>query len=531
MKKYLLVLLLCLLLGMFLRIFMLANRPDGFTWDEAALGYNAYSLLKTGKDEYGKPLPVILKSFGDYKPGLYTYFLVPLTAVGGLNPFTTRLPSAIFGCLGIIIIFLLSKEMFGTKIGLATGLLMAINPWSIQFSRGAWEANVSLVLTLTGTLLFLRKKYIWSVIFFGLTFWTYQGAKLFTPLLVTSLTLIYWRQINFKALIKTSLVGIIFLIPILFGWKTQSGRLNVYSVFSYRRDAQSVKKILTEDGASNFGLTYYLFHSEKLDQLRGIYGRYLNHLSPGFLFITGDWTSLRQTIPYYGYFHIIEMVFIALGLVWVLRNLNPHTRLILVWLFLAPVPAALSRDQVSGVRALPLLIPLVLLSGIGFAHLAQRKVLAILVTGIMVFLVAYYCDLYFIHAPYFSGEDWLYPYQPSVNLVAKNMANYKNIVFTQKLGQPYIFVLYYLKVDPRQYQKQSALTENSQGDVGTIDKFANFEFRNIYWPRDRYLTSTLFVGTQFELPEQDLETVDNLVRVGDINYLNGDSALRIVGIQ
>jgi len=37
--------------------------PPGFNADEAAFGYNAYSLLKTGRDEYGTLLPLSIKSF------------------------------------------------------------------------------------------------------------------------------------------------------------------------------------------------------------------------------------------------------------------------------------------------------------------------------------------------------------------------------------------------------------------------------------------------------------------------------------
>ena len=123
------VLLTLILLGLGLRLFRLDSRPLGFTWDEAALGYNAYSLIKTGRDEYGKILPVILKSFGDYKPGVYAYLAVPSIATLGLNEFATRLPSAILGTLLIVIVYLLTQNMFAA-------LLLAINPWSLYFSRG-----------------------------------------------------------------------------------------------------------------------------------------------------------------------------------------------------------------------------------------------------------------------------------------------------------------------------------------------------------------------------------------------------------
>ena len=94
-KSSLVILFFIILLGLGLRLYRLDSRPLGFTWDEAALGYNAYSLIKTGRDEYGKIMPIVFKSFGDYKPGLYVYFSVPIIKIFGLNEFSTRLPSAV----------------------------------------------------------------------------------------------------------------------------------------------------------------------------------------------------------------------------------------------------------------------------------------------------------------------------------------------------------------------------------------------------------------------------------------------------
>jgi len=110
MKKFT-TLLLIIVLGFLLRIYKLDVRPLGFTWDEAALGYNAYSLLKTGRDEHAQRFPVVFKSFGDYKPGLYIYFTVPSVKLLSLNEFSTRLPSAIFGTLLILVVYLLTCKI------------------------------------------------------------------------------------------------------------------------------------------------------------------------------------------------------------------------------------------------------------------------------------------------------------------------------------------------------------------------------------------------------------------------------------
>jgi 4-amino-4-deoxy-L-arabinose transferase-like glycosyltransferase len=149
MKKIILVFI--FVLALFLRVYKLDEVPVGFLWDEAALGYNAYSILYTGRDEYGKLFPAVFKSFGDYKPGFYVYLTIPSVAILGLNEFSTRLPSAIFGSLTVLLIyFLISK---GTRLtnnkeneilAIFSSAVLAITPWHINFSRGAWELNVML---------------------------------------------------------------------------------------------------------------------------------------------------------------------------------------------------------------------------------------------------------------------------------------------------------------------------------------------------------------------------------------------------
>src|SRR3989344_1788176 len=524
MKKYI-SLSVIILLGLALRLYHLDSRPVGFTWDEAALGYNAYSLLKTGKDEYGKILPVVFKSFGDYKPGLYIYLTVPMVKIFGLNEFATRLPSAILGTLTILIVYLLVCELFVTcHLSLVTSLILAINPWSIHFSRGAWEANVSLFITTLAVLLFLKKRYLFSSIFFALTFWTYQGSKMFTPLLVISLLLIYKPKI--KKLIWPGLLGLLMLLPVLWNFGSQSGRLKIFNVFGYTRSSEVVNKILNADDQKDI----WGFHAEIIDQIRGVGQRYLNHLSPKFLFFTGDWSNLRQSTPYYGYFHLPEIITILVGLVILLRTNNQLTKLLLGWLLLAILPSALSRDIVSGVRSLPMVIPLTILSGIGLAKLMSNKFLSLCHFVTLLLFLIYFTDLYFIHSPLFVAKDWLYAYKPALQALAPIKDKYNKIIFSDVFGQPYIFVLFYYQVNPATYQVSAKLQEDSAGDVGQVTTFDKYEFRRIYWPIDRSEKSTIFVGDQFELPEKDMNLA-NLIRIKEVFYPNGEHALRIVALQ
>ncbi len=539
MKKNFVLLGLIIFIGLILRVVGLNIRPAGFTWDEAALGYNAYSLLRTGRDEYGQLAPVVFKSFGDYKPGLYIYFTVPSVKFLDLNEFSTRLPSALFGTIMIVLIFLLVRYLYpeNPSSALLSTLVLSLNPWAIHFSRGAWEANLSLFLTVLGAVLFIRAHksasrwhYLLAFLFFGLTFWSYQGAKLFTPLIVFSLLLIFRRNLKLTRIITPLLVSALFLLPIIWGFASQSGRLKVFSVFSYTRGGDYVSRLLAQDHTASKDWTYFLFHSELLNQLIGVYQRYLNHFSPRFLFIQGDWTSLRLAEYNQGYFYYPELVTLLMGIIYILRKLNRSTVFLLSWLFLAPVPSAFSRDLVSGVRSLPMLIPLTIFIGIGISRLLNRKFLAgayVLLVGLFLVL---YLDMYYLHNSYYSSREWVSAYKPVIQLIKPYLSEYHHVVMTDKLGQPYIFFLFYLKINPAGYQKQARLIAGPNGDVGQVSGFSQFRFMPVFWPSLRGQKDTIFIGDQYELPDKDTRFA-GLLHLGDIKYPDGQPALTAVALK
>ena len=101
---------LIVLFSLLIRVVGLEKSPATIGFDEAALGYNAYSLLKTGKDEYGYSWPLSLRSFNDYKPALYSYLSMPFIAVMGLTQASTRMVSALAGTISVIIMYFLIKR-------------------------------------------------------------------------------------------------------------------------------------------------------------------------------------------------------------------------------------------------------------------------------------------------------------------------------------------------------------------------------------------------------------------------------------
>src|SRR3989338_8581187 len=83
-----------LFLAFILRFYKLGEIPLSLNWDEVSNAYNGYSILKTGRDEYGSLLPLSNRSFDDYKPPLYMYFNTISVGIFGLNPFASQIGRA-----------------------------------------------------------------------------------------------------------------------------------------------------------------------------------------------------------------------------------------------------------------------------------------------------------------------------------------------------------------------------------------------------------------------------------------------------
>jgi len=85
-----------ILIAFLLRVIKLSDIPASLSHDEVAIGYNAWSILKTGRDEYGVKFPLLFRSFDDYKLPGYVYLTAFSEFIFGLTPFAVRFPSAFF---------------------------------------------------------------------------------------------------------------------------------------------------------------------------------------------------------------------------------------------------------------------------------------------------------------------------------------------------------------------------------------------------------------------------------------------------
>lgn len=508
-------------IGLILRSIYTHTPP--LLWDEAALGYNAYSILHTLRDEHGQLLPIVFRSFGDFKPGAYIYLSLPFIYTFGLNQFSVRLLSILAGTLSIpLLYFLIARQTKNRQLAIISSFILATSPFHIHFSRGAWETNLNTFLILLGIFLFTQRRYFYSSLIFGLTLWTYQSAKLLTPLIILSLIVLFpprqIKSIFFRFILPFSF----FLLPIIAGivFSTDANRLRVISLLSYSRPV-SEQQLITNEGSPT---DYSLFYQPAIFLTRNFLSRYFNHFSPQFLFTIGDWQNSRHSAVYSGQFLILLLPFLLFGIFQKPKSKSPLHTLMLIWLLIAPLPAALTRDSVSSVRSHTLIIPLIFFIALGVTSLTTKLKLppnlSLISLALLLLLPLYlYLELYYNHTAKKNPTEYLYGYQSAINYTIKEQSKYDQIIFTPFYGQPYIFYLFFSQYPPLKYQALNSAVSSGL-DVGQVDQVDNIFFSTPHLGYLQSTSKTLLIFSHDEILRQGIDKqpiFDQFVPLSPIN--------------
>lgn len=543
-KKGILLLLAIVILALVLRMYKLGGNPPSLDWDEASIGFNAYSILKTAKDEYGKFLPISFRSFGDYKPPAYIYMTVPAVAYFDLTEFAVRLPSAVFGSLAVLATYFLVRELFGLsddlpmsrqKIALVAALFLAISPWHLQFSRTAFEANLGLFFTILGVWLFLKglrqsTYLILSALAFVLTIYSYHSSRLITPLLVLGLCL-YFHKVLLRhkiASLVSAVVGAVLVFPLV---------INVFtSKEVFARFAAVVHPIASEQqrDLNNFLDTDSLrhdplgklFHDRRVLTVISLVGAYGDHFNLSYLFLKGD-QYVRHNPSRMGLLFYWEMISVPIGLILTLELKQKRVRFIVfLWFLLAPLASAFTKGTPHAVRSLLYLPVYQLFSAIAVVWLWKQKfrhnsiVLRTFTLVMIVFNFLYYLDVYHIHTPIETSKSWQYGYKEAMEYLATEDTQVSKIIFTNRFDQPYIYYLFYNKIDPGWYQEIWRGAPPSQ-ELRVIGKY---EFRKVDWSFDDKQQNSFIVGSSGEGGEVPPDA-HGIVK--EIHFLDGSVAFRI----
>lgn len=382
-----LALLLILTAGAALRLAWLDVVPPALHADEAPNAWNAYTLLKTGMDQYGVHWPIFyIRAFGDNRSTLYMYMIMPFQALGGLNVWTTRLPAVFASVFTIFLIDYAGARLFGRAVGLAAAALLAFNPWHIQMSRWGHEAAIVPLLVVLPVAAFLwanlpigdeegaprpiRSGIAGAVS--GIVCYGYQVVRLFAPLLLVIAVVLnfkaWWRQLKTRSG-AASIAALAIAAALTFG----------PLLYTHLTDPEIGRRGQIQ------GVIWNVSDSSGQKAAK-VFARYMGHYGPNFLFISGDSDAALSPPSGLGLFLWTDLPLILVGLFVCLKRArrSPASRLLLLWLVLYPVGDLIyEHPTMHALRSLPGLPAFVLISSIGAVAAVQwlrpRRQLAVAV--------------------------------------------------------------------------------------------------------------------------------------------------------
>lgn len=433
------------LVGFLIRLYKITSSPEGLYIDETSIGYNAFSIISTGRDEHGRFMPLFFEAFGEYKLPVYIYLVALTQLFFGPTDLSVRIPSLVFGTLSILLIYLFSKEIFRnfhekhikSTIGVLACFLLAVSPWHFQFSRPGFEASVGLFFLIFGLYLFIRGinetsklSVSLSLICFVMTLYSYNSARIVFPLVLLLLFLMYFRNFEFKSWVKIMIVPLILIIPFLnFSLSTEGlARARQVSVFF-----------------------------QKGTTLTDVLSNYSKNISPIYLFKEGDPTFNHLTPYRMSLLYLAEAPFFFFGLTYLILSRSKNLLSIVVLFFISLIPPSFATLNPHALRGMLVLSATPIITAAGFCFFLYsfksnylRHIMLVFFVFVIFTSTVFFLDTYHNKYAPTSGWDWQVGIKRAAFRVLEIENNYSDIYFD--VDPRLIPVLWYLKIDPKFYQ-------------------------------------------------------------------------------
>lgn len=483
---------LIILLGFFLRAYRLGETPASLNPDEVALGYTSFSFLRTGADEHGKFLPLVLQSFGDWKMPLYSYLGIIPIAMFGLNEMAVRLPSVAAGVISVMLIYFIGRLLFKKKsVALLAGLFLALSPWSLYFSRAAYEVNLATAIFLAGLLAFLtyclkEKKarlLVAASVLFGLTMFTQHSYLVFTPLMASALIIIFRKSIKagkavFFSLGLFCLFALVAYMPSVF---EGGNKISTLLIFNDKNVLYERVEKLRGDNAPKNLLLERIIHNKYFGISYEIGQNYLSSFSPSFLFDKGG-EKLVHNLGGFGNFYLFDALLLFVGFAGLFWFREKALVLLILWLAIAPLPSVLTRNTPNSTRLFPLMPLFILVAAYGasllFSLFKKKSLKNYFLGGLLILIfflnVAFFLEAYFVHLNTQRIRFWRYGYREAVRLTQRYPKD--NVVMRGPENFPYIYFLFYGKYDPLQFRREVMYYPLTSEGFVFVKSFGRYRF-------------------------------------------------------
>lgn len=499
-------LMIILLFSLLIRVYQINFLPSGINIDEVSQGYNAYSLLLTGKDRYGKVLPILFKSYESFQPPMYTYLTILPTMLFGKSNLALRFVSILSSIIVIILSFSISKKLFpGNKyLPVIVSFVVSISPWSIFFSRYATEASLGLMLIL-GAIYFLlasdikRIHLITGFILLGLSTHAYYTERILAFLILLGFTIFYREFLvkNMKIFILGLSLFFLILSPHLVMMK-EGAFFRRFDQVTYT-NKYSFEKYGGKYGNNIMGRILYIGNEFS--------SQYIAYFSPKNLFYSPD-PQAGRSIPGLSVFYSWMLIPFISGLGMIIKiKINKKEKFMLWIALISVIPASLSTDPFYTLRVLLFLwfVSLTIALGINgiFKNTSRKDIVLVLFSLIFVVSFFDFYRKYFILFKVERAEN----FGLSDRLIAEYLRDYKGKVLvdlSERNIASGLKLAYYLDFSPVRFQKEIGVgylddyyTGYDTEKTYTLD---NIEIRPINWIKDVF-TKQLIIGDSLSISE------------------------------
>lgn len=542
MKK--IVLSLILILAALLRFYGLNEAPPSASLDEASIGWNAYSVLKTGSDEFGDFPFITQRGYDDYRRSTYLLLTLPFIAVLDLSVIAVRLPAAILSVLSVLAVYGIVRLLLQKHSGFAeiaayfSAIHLAINPWHVYISRLGHESNANVSFLIFAIYFFFiglqrHRLLILSAIFLVLSMISYPNGQIIIPLLVAFTTIIFGKQLkiiifkNTLSLVTSALIlliglltlGVLFSPQGLIRFKgTSTLDPNVHP--QAYADWINKRNKAVEEGNLFGRLRYH----PRLFVVHIFLQSYVSHFQPSWLFYNTGQESFKA--PNTGLLYIWQIPFICLGILIVIfsKQFTLQSKLFVLFLFfITALPGAVATQAPHAMRAYNIVPLWQIFTGIGLTYLLfalkqHSRIFLIIVSVFITIQFQQFIVNYFFRFPFEQSKSFQYALAKSVPEILKQR-HYTRVVIsnTNNLYQSYMLFLYHSMYDPHLYQSFGGTVS---GGYAETHRFDRYEFRPIIWEKED-TRDTLFVGNPEDFPPQATIT-------SRYQYINGDIGVVMV---
>lgn len=390
-KLFLLLLFIC---NVVIRFYKLGtNIPNAYV-DEAAIGYSSWCLANYGIDRYLNSFPIYIKNFYGGSSAAYSYLLIPIIKIFGLNLFSERFLNAFAFAVVFPVIYLILKRVLKSRLSIALTLLVyTFSPFVIILSRTGLDCNLlfpTIVIAFYFTLKAMEteqtKWYAAAAAVYGFSLYTYALAYIIVPVFLI-LIFIYMelsRKITLKQVFVVIGILVCMGIPILVQLITLLLNKETWSFGPFTFISMTVKR------TKEFSLSYIWDNLKKLLIIMPIHE-----------------DSMFCSISFCN-FYALSIPFMIYGII---RSIKAALKeksegmILALGLFVISFGTFLITKRVFLYKTNVLILPIILFIGYGIDEFLMNMKIekCIIMTGI--YLMS---SLLFINSYFISGEfqDW-----------------------------------------------------------------------------------------------------------------------------